>query len=145
MWTRLVRERIQRVMPDVADRVLWLPPLPRDLFLALLRMADVLLDPITFGGGNTTYEALAMATPVVTLPGELMRTRITSALYAKAGYTELVTRSAAEYVERAVALGTEPEYRARVRERISSTCDALFEDDAELRDLETFLAAAAAG
>jgi protein O-GlcNAc transferase len=142
MWTRLVRERIQRVMPDVADRVLWLPVLPRERFLGLLRAVDVLLDPITFGGGNTTYEALAMGTPVVTLPGELMRTRITSALYTKAGYTELVASSADQYIELTVALGTDSDYRALVKERIGAACDVLYEDDREVRELEEFLSEA---
>ena len=142
MWTRLVHERLQRVMPDVAGRVRWLAPLPRERFLGLLGAADVLLDPITFGGGNTSYEALAMRSPVVTLPSELMRTRITSALYTKAGYTELVASSAEQYVELAVALGVDAEYRALVRERLGSACDVLFEDDGEVRDLEEFLTAA---
>jgi uncharacterized protein (TIGR03032 family) len=141
-WTRLVSERIQRAMPDVADRVRWLAPLPRERFLGLLRATAVLLDPITFGGGNTSYEGLAMGTPVVTLPNELMRTRITSALYTKAGYTDLVASSADEYVELAVALGVDSDHRARVQERICSFCDVLYEDDREVRDLEEFLAEA---
>jgi protein O-GlcNAc transferase len=141
-WTRLVSERIQHAMPDVANRVRWLAPLPRERFLGLLRASAVLLDPITFGGGNTSYEGLAMGTPVVTWPNELMRTRITSALYSKADYIDLIASSADEYVELAVALGVDPDHRARVQERIRSTCDVLYEDDREVRDLEEFLAEA---
>jgi predicted O-linked N-acetylglucosamine transferase (SPINDLY family) len=142
MWTRLLQERFQRVMPDVAGRVRWLPPLSREQFLGLLRTADVLLDPITFGGGNTSYEALAMGTPLVTLPGEQMRTRITSALYTKAGYTDLVASSADEYVELAVSLGLDGDCRAAAAQRIDAACDVLYADDREVRDLEDFLARA---
>jgi uncharacterized protein (TIGR03032 family) len=144
-WTRLLRERLQRTMPDVIGRVRWVPPLPRERFLELLAAADVVLDPITFGGGNTTYEALAVGTPVVTLPGELLRTRITRALYAKAGYDELVAGSAEEYVETAVALATDRERLGAARNRIAQACGVLYEDEAEIRDLEAFLAAAVAG
>jgi predicted O-linked N-acetylglucosamine transferase (SPINDLY family) len=83
-----------------------------------------------------------MGTPVVTLPGELLRTRITQALYLKAGYGELVVESAETYVERAVRLATDPEYRAAVRDAIADGCTVLYEDDAEVRDLEGFLSSA---
>jgi protein O-GlcNAc transferase len=141
-WTRLLRERLARTMPDVVDRIRWLAPLPRERFLALLAATDVLLDPITFGGGNTSYEALGVGTPVVTLPGELMRTRITRALYAKAGYMELVADSADEYVETAVRLGTDAVARDGARARIRESCGVLFEDPAEIRDLDAFVAEA---
>jgi predicted O-linked N-acetylglucosamine transferase (SPINDLY family) len=126
-------------MPDVIDRIRWLPALPREVFLELLAAADVLLDPVAFGGGNTSYEALAMGTPIVTLPGELLRTRITRALYAKAGYDELVVASEEEYAEKAVRLATDADYRAAAVAAITERCPVLYEDDAEVRDLEAFL------
>jgi len=141
-WTELLRERFQRVMPDVADRVRWCPPLPREGFLQLLACADVALDPTVFGGGNTSYETLALATPVVTLPGELMRSRITGALYTKAGLQDLIADSPEDYVERAVRLATDPPHRSEVSDRIRTHCGVLYEDPAEVRDLEDFLACA---
>jgi predicted O-linked N-acetylglucosamine transferase (SPINDLY family) len=131
-------------MPDVTDRIRWLRPLPREKFLLLMAAADVALDPLTYGGGNTSYEALAMGTPVVTLPGALLRNRITRALYEKASYLEPVASSETEYVEKAVMLGTDPDYRAHVGQCIDEACGALFEDESELRDLEAFLVEAAA-
>jgi predicted O-linked N-acetylglucosamine transferase (SPINDLY family) len=144
-WTEQLRARFSRTMPDVTERITWLPAIPRETFLQLLATAEVLLDPIKFGGGNTSYEALAVGTPIVTLPGELLRTRITSALYAKAGYMELVVSSADEYVEKAVRLGTDTIYRRAVSGRIRETCGVLYEDEAEVRDLEQFFSDALDG
>ncbi len=138
-WTELLRDRFQRVMPDVADRIRWCPPLPRQAFLRLLADADVALDPTVFGGGNTSYETLAVGTPVVTLPGELMRSRITQALFSKAGLADLVAESAEDYVERAVRLASDPGHRREVSARIAAQCAVLYEDPAEVRDLEDFL------
>ena len=138
-WTRLLRERFSRVMPDVLDRVRFLPALPNDDFLQLLAMADVMLDPPQFGGGNTSYEALAFGTPVVTWPNELMRTRITHALYAKMGIDELTVDSSEAYVDLAVGLGTDPQRREKLRETILAKCHVLYEDPAEVRDFEQFL------
>lgn len=142
-WTQLVRERFAERLPDVVDRIHWLPGRPRREFLRLLATVDVLLDPFPFGGGNTTYEALAMGTPVVTLPTELLRGRITRALYAKAGYEELVAGSPEAYIELAVRLGTDPAFREQARSAIAESCGILFEDDAEVGDLERFLLEAA--
>lgn len=142
-WTRLLRERFSRSMPDVVDRIKFLPALPNDDFLQLLAMADVMLDPPQFGGGNTSYEAFAMGTPIVTWPGELMRSRITHALYAKMGVTELTVDSGDAYVALAVELGTNVKRRQAVREEILAKCGVLYEDDAEVRDFEHFLLTAA--
>jgi uncharacterized protein (TIGR03032 family) len=143
-WTDQLRERFQRVMPDVADRIRWCPPLPREAFLQLLACADVALDPTVFGGGNTSYETLAVGTPLVTLPGELMRSRISRALYAKAGLEDLVAESSEDYVDRAVQIATDPAHRSEVSARIAAACEVLYEDPTEVRDLEDFLATAVA-
>lgn len=60
-WTEILRARFARTMPDVTDRIRWLPSLPNEEYLRLLACSDVVLDPIHFGGGNSSYEALAMA------------------------------------------------------------------------------------
>ena len=143
-WTALLRERLARAMPDVVDRVRWLKPMPREDFLRFLAAVDVVLDPTHFGGGNTSYEALALGTPVVTLPGDLLRSRITRALYAKTGYMDMVAGSAAEYVDTAVAVAADRERSAEVRARLAATCDVLYEDPREISDFEEALAAACA-
>jgi uncharacterized protein (TIGR03032 family) len=139
-WAELLRARFADTLGEAADRIVWLPPLTRNRYLQLLAAADVILDTTYFGGGNSSYEALAMGSPVVTLPNRLMRTRITRALYAKTGYEDLVVDSEPAYVDLAVALGTDDERRHAVRQRIAEISDRLFEDSAEVRDLEDFLA-----
>jgi uncharacterized protein (TIGR03032 family) len=149
-WTRQLRERFERVMPDVTDRIVWMPMMPNSDFLHLLAACDVSLDPLHFGGGNTSYEALAMGTPVVTLPSDYLRGRITQAQYRKmAGGTPLadtpapVASSAADYAELAVTIAKPGGARDRVRKWIADTADVLFEDPAEVEHLADFLQAVA--
>lgn len=137
-WTDLLVERL-RITVDEPDRIRWLDPLPRPRFLDLLAAADVILDTPHFGGGNTSYEALALGKPLVTLPSEFLRGRITRALYAKAGYTELVAETPERFVEIAVALGTDPDRRLAAGAAVAESCAALFEDEAEIADFEGFL------
>jgi uncharacterized protein (TIGR03032 family) len=143
-WRELLQGRFARSFPDAADRVRWIKPLPHPAFLNLIAAAEVALDPLVFGGGNSTYEMLGVGTPVVTLPSPYLRGRITQALYAKMGYGELVADSPERYVELALALGTDRVHRAAVSAAVSERAEVLFEDAAEVRDLEAFFASAVA-
>lgn len=144
-WTRLLRDRFTRTLGEMSRRVHFLPAQPHADFLQLNALVDVLLDPIHFGGGNTSYEAFALGTPVVTLPGEFLRSRITLALYRKLGVMDCVVATPAEYVAKAVRLGTDPDHRRATSRRILDASGVLFEDAKEIRDFERFLAWAAAG
>ena len=70
-WVDHLRQRLTRTIPDVVDRLRLLPTVPRDEYLQLVAMHDVLLDPPHFGGGNTSYEGFACGVPIVTWPSKL--------------------------------------------------------------------------
>jgi predicted O-linked N-acetylglucosamine transferase (SPINDLY family) len=149
-WTRLLKQRFARSMPDVVDRIAWLKPLPNDDFLQLLALADVALDTMPYGGGNTTYECLAMGTPVVTLPGSLLRNRISRALYAKMSADPAapdalapIAATSGEYIALATSLAVDGTRRDGVRQWIAERSGRLFEDDAEAADFAAALDEAA--
>jgi predicted O-linked N-acetylglucosamine transferase (SPINDLY family) len=143
-WDLRLRARFARTIPDVAERIRFLPRLTHEDFLSLNTACDVLLDPIHFGGGNTAYEALALGVPIVTWPSAFLRGRITYALYKKMDFLDCVAWSAEEYVERTVRLGTEPDYRAEIRAKILAANGVLYEETAAVRELEEFLKEAVA-
>jgi uncharacterized protein (TIGR03032 family) len=138
-WTQQLKGRFERVMPDVTARIRWLPALPNRDFLHVLAGADVMLDPLHFGGGNTSYEALLAGTPIVTLPGEFLRSRITRALYAKMDWLDLVAETKDEYADLAVRLGTDTDYRKECRRTIAERAEVLYEDGREIDDLAASL------
>ena len=137
-WTRLLRERFARSMPDVTDRILFLPGLPQADFLELLAAADVVLDPVHFNGMNSSLESFAVGTPVVTLPTRLQRGRHTQAMYRKMEILDCIASSPEEYIRIAVRLGTDPEYREELRSRIQARNGVLFEDSRVVREFERF-------
>ena len=98
-------QRFERSMSDVASRVRWIPRQDRDGFLSLNSMLDVSLDPLHFGGGNTSYEALALGVPIVTLPSEFLRGRITYAQYRMMGVDDCIVQYPGEYIQKAIKLG----------------------------------------
>jgi len=138
-WDELLLGRFRRHMPDVCDRIQMLPRQTRPDFLSLLAVCDALLDPIHFGGGNTSYEGLAMGTPIVTLPSAFLRGRITYAMYCQMGFLDLVARDRADYVRLAVRLGIEPDFRQDMRARIAASAGVLYEDLTTLASVEEAL------
>ncbi|MBL6600083.1 MAG: tetratricopeptide repeat protein, partial [Alphaproteobacteria bacterium] len=124
-WTRRLRHRLSKAMPDVVERVTFLPYLPTQKYFELVAAADVLLDPIHFGGGNTTFHGLSLGTPLVTTPGAFQRSRFASGTYRTIGLEGLVARDRADYVSRAVALGRDRAHREQVSGRVKDAARAL--------------------
>jgi len=137
-WDDLLRQRFGRTIPDVLNRVHFLPRMSHEDFLSLNAVCDALLDPIHFGGGNTAYEAFALGVPIVTWPSAFLRGRITLALYKKMKVMDCVVSSASEYVQLAVRLGTEPDFRDAMRKKILASNDALYKDADAVDELGTF-------
>ncbi len=138
-WSALLRARFARSIGDVAGRIQFVPQQPPPDFSRLLAAVDVLLDPLHFSGGDTSYQSFAVGTPIVTLPGEFLRSRITYALYRAMGIECCVAHSAEDYVARAVRLGTDEAWRRHVRSQILAANHAIYEDPSGVRALEEFL------
>jgi protein O-GlcNAc transferase len=133
-----LRARFARSMPTVAHRVRFVPQMTYDVFLELLGVADVILDTPHFNGMNTSLEAFAAGTPVVTLPGEMQRGRHTQAMYRKMGILEGIAADAADYVDIAVRIGTDRAFAKTLRDRISANNAVLFEDRRVVLEFERF-------
>ena len=137
--TALIKERFYRTMPDVMDRVIFTPRFTHDEFLSLLKMADVMLDPTNFGGGSTTIQALSFGTPVVTLPSQFLRARISYAAYRTMGVSDLIAKDADDYCRIAIELGRSKGYRDGMREVLYDKSSVLFSNPVVVTEFETFL------
>ena len=138
-WGQRLRARFARTLAGVDDRVTFLPRQDHDDYMRLLALADVCLDSFPFGGGNTTYQALAMGTPVVTLPGDYLRGRLSLAIYCHLRVLECAAATADDYADTAVRLGTDSAWRARVTTQIDNNLHRIFDDPVFLEEAERFL------
>ncbi|MBI2958913.1 MAG: tetratricopeptide repeat protein [Betaproteobacteria bacterium] len=90
---------------------------------------DIALDPFPFCGGMTSFDALWMGVPVVTLASALVAGRQTASILANLGMSELVASDESGYVDIAVALARDRErladLRAALRARFAASplCD----------------------
>jgi len=138
-WTELLIERMQRTAPDAADRILVSQRRPYDEFLSLIALADVMLDTFHFSGGSTTFDGLAVGTPIVTLPGQFMRGRQTYSLYKRMGVMDCVAVDPDDYTRIAVKLATNPDFRGAIKEKILAQSPLVFDDVTMVRELERLL------
>ena len=134
----MLRDRFSCTFPDVIDRVRFLPVMPTNDCLSLLKIADVILDTPYFGGGNTSLESFACGVPVVTWPGEFMRDRLTLALYKQMGITDCVANNAQSYLEIAYRLANDKTWSDKIKDKIRASADVLYEDIEAVRELERF-------
>lgn len=129
---------------DFERRASFVPWLPRGEFYGLMLRADAMLDTLGFSGFNTALQAAECGLPMVTCAGRFMRGRLASGILERMGLGELVAASAADYVDIAVRLARDAEYREHLRGRIRAGRHVLFRDPAPLRALEEFLQSAGA-
>ena len=134
-WKSILFERMRHHF-DV-NRLVWLPSAPHQQFLATLAAADVLIDPIIYGGCNTSLEALAMRTPIVTLPSPFLRDRYTAAWYQCVGVTDCIVETKEEYVDLAIRLGQDPGLRESIMDRVAANDHLLFDNPRAVREHES--------
>ncbi len=137
-WGKLLRDRFNKAIPDVANRIHFTERQFGEDYINLLAVADVMLDTIHFCGFNTTLEGFSVGLPVVTLPGKYMRSRHTAAFYQRIGYTECIAKNNKQYVEIAVRLGTDKSSRADAVSKIQKNLDTVWQEDEVVREFEHF-------
>ncbi|XP_043486094.1 UDP-N-acetylglucosamine--peptide N-acetylglucosaminyltransferase 110 kDa subunit isoform X1 [Polistes fuscatus] len=82
------------------------------------QLADVCLDTPLCNGHTTSMDVLWTGTPVVTLPGETLASRVAASQLNTLGCPELVARTRQEYQEIAIRLGTDREYLKATRAKV---------------------------
>jgi predicted O-linked N-acetylglucosamine transferase (SPINDLY family) len=139
----LLKSRFERQVP-ASERIVFLPMQKFPDYCRLLQMADVVLDPLHYGAGSTCYDLFSFNLPVVTLPGELIVGRVTQGCYRKMGVADLIVESPQEYIDKAVQVATDRDYRRYVVDRIGQRSDVLFNDLEVVREHERFFEGAMA-
>jgi protein O-GlcNAc transferase len=137
-FTDRLRERFARVLPGLEHRIVFLPFMPFERLMGLLSVAHVILDTLHFNGMNSSLQAFAAGTPVVTLPGRFQRGRHTQAMYKKMRIFDCIAEDMEHYVDIAVRIGTDRRYADALRERIVARNHVLFEDPRVVSEFERF-------
>ncbi len=109
---------IQSILGEARAQVF--PDLGFEQYMPALEAAHFALDAHPFGGYNTAVDLLTLRKPIVTLAGNRFYNNSTAYLLALAGLEELITRSEQEYVDLAVRMIDNPDYRDRMIRRLKT-------------------------
>lgn len=124
--SEIVRERILKICDPA--RVQFMPWLELDVLFSVFKTADALLDTIYFGGGTTILYAFGLGLPVVTMPTQHVRGRVTHAYYQLMQITDAPSAdSPAHYADIAVKLANTPDYRANLEQQILTNGTRVFD------------------
>lgn len=102
----------------------------RSSHLKIYQQLDIALDPFPFTGSTTTFEALWMGVPVVTLAGETMVGRWSTSMLRRIGQPDWIARKEDEYIAICQRLASDLEQleqlRYTLRDKVSQSplCDA---------------------
>ncbi|MFG6461846.1 UDP-N-acetylglucosamine-peptide N-acetylglucosaminyltransferase [Roseateles sp. DXS20W] len=132
--------RLRAAAGDLAERIVFAPPVDMDTHLARLQVADLALDSWPCNGHTTTSDALAAGAPVVTLMNDSFPGRVAASILAAARLDACITQDAGDYVERICALGRDAAARQSLRDRIAARPAGLYDMARFARDLESLYA-----
>lgn len=102
-----------------------IPRLPLPDFRNFLATVDGYLDPPSFSGFNTGRRAIESGCPLVTFEGPRLRHRLAAGLLREAGCVETIARSLDQYVNIALRLAQEADFRQASKEAQLAGLDAL--------------------
>jgi predicted O-linked N-acetylglucosamine transferase (SPINDLY family) len=136
------RQRLQNAFAAVnlnsEDYCVFLPDQDWESYTSLMLNSDVFLDTLSFSGGHTTFDAVACNLPIVTCAGEFMRGRQSCGILKMLGVTNTIAPNETEYIEIAVKLGLDQQWRQDISQRMSERHTNLYEDTSCVKALEQF-------
>ncbi len=140
--TEKFRQRLKRAFANInLNSEEYCVILPRQTWIEYLNLnltSDIFLDTFSWSGGNTTLEAIACNLPVVTCPSEFMRGRHSYGILRMLGVTDTIAKNEAEYIEIAVRLGLDREWRDSIVAQMVHRHSYLYDDKTSVEALEAF-------
>ncbi|MBG05440.1 MAG: hypothetical protein CMM59_15350 [Rhodospirillaceae bacterium] len=119
-----IQERYRRLFVEqgiATDRLAFEGPSEFPELMAAYRHIDIGHDPAPYNGGTTTYQALWMGVPVVTLAGDNFCSRMGASILQNLGHEAMVTETPEAYIDAAVALANDAPRRAALRTELRET------------------------
>jgi predicted O-linked N-acetylglucosamine transferase (SPINDLY family) len=102
------------------DRIVFAKRLNLEEYLARFRAMDLLLDTWPYNAGTTASDALWAGLPVLTYTGRSFASRCATSLLKAIDLPELITESPQQYEDLAVALATDPQRLAGIRQKLAA-------------------------
>ena len=120
------------------DFFIFYPQTSYQNYLNLIYNSDIVLDSLEWSGLNTSLEAISLDKPIITLPSNFMRGRHTYGVLKILKTDELVCSSKKEYIDLAVKLSTDLDFKEKIVKKININKKLLFNNYKTIQFLENF-------
>ena len=122
-------------------RLVFMPKLPHDEYLARYRHADLFLDTTPYNAHTTASDAIWAGCPVLTVAGETFAARVAASLDTHLGLPQLVAADDGAFVEMATRVGNDRAYRETLRADLAAqrAGSGLFDMRAFARDFAAIM------
>lgn len=106
------------------ERLILVPAMARRALVESYAAVDIALDPFPWSGGVTTFEALWMGAPLVTLAADRPIGRVSASILHAMGFSDLVAPTPQAYAALAVALARDRPALARLQAQMRTALEA---------------------
>ena len=111
---------------------------PKKEYFNIQLVSDVFLDTFGWSAGLTALDAIACCLPIVSCPGEMMRNRQATGILEIINVTETIANNKQEYIDLAIKLGTNTEWKNQIKQKIKVNQNLIFNDITPIKSLEKF-------
>jgi protein O-GlcNAc transferase len=126
----MLRSRFMRTIPEVMDRVLFLPFAESlEQFRNVLFHTDAILDTFHHGGATTCNICFSVGAPVVGLMGKTCRGRGPSMFYQLMNIEGCLAYDPSQYVNIALRLAQDPSYKRTIVDQIQANLGKVYQDN----------------
>merc|ERR1712210_183014 len=100
------------------ERIIFSPVAAKEEHVRRGQLADVCLDTPLCNGHTTGMDVLWAGTPMVTLPGETLASRVASSQLLTLGCPEMIAKDRTDFENIAIRLGTDKEFLMGIRAKV---------------------------
>jgi predicted O-linked N-acetylglucosamine transferase (SPINDLY family) len=119
---------------NITARIHFFPGMNHYDYMNLMYNSDIILDVYPFGGCNSSLEAFSMNKVIVTQPSDMINGRFTTGFYKKMQLNKYICKSKDEYINFAIKLGKNKNYRLSIEKLIKNKKNILFSDNESIQE-----------
>ncbi len=134
-----LRARLRAKLGSRYERVIFVPTMSKDDAHMLLQSVDCCLDSYPLCGMSSSFDGTMLGITTVTLPAEIPFGRWTAAIYEYIGLDGLTAGSRQEYVDIALKLASDANWRARISSEMKEKSSRYVESQASSDEFQEFI------
>lgn len=137
--TKALKIRLREELGRCYDRVVFLPTLDKQDAHLLLQAVDCCLDSFPLSGMSSSFDGAMLGVPLVTFPSDTPFGRWTAAMYEYIGVSGLTAENRQGYIDIAMRLARDKEWRNRLSLKIKEKSARYVESEAAFDEFQDFI------